>query len=49
MQQLMQNQKNNNQEPDVDVFRKFQTASNGLIKLCDIASEEEGAIAGSCH
>ena len=32
----------------MDVFRKFQTASNGLIKLCDIASEEEGAIAGSC-
>ncbi len=31
-------------KPDVEMFRKLQEASNGLIKLCDIAPEEEGAM-----
>lgn len=31
-------------KPDVEMFRKLQAASNGLIKLCDIAPEEEGAM-----
>lgn len=31
-------------KPDVEMFRKLQQASNGLIKLCDIAPEEEGAM-----
>lgn len=31
-------------KPDVDMFRRLQAASNGLIKLCDIAPEEEGAM-----
>lgn len=31
-------------KPDVELFRKLQKASNGLIKLCDIAPEEEGAM-----
>lgn len=31
-------------KPDVEIFRKLQQASNGLIKLCDIAPEEEGAM-----
>lgn len=29
---------------DVEMFRKLQKAANGLIKLCDIAPEEEGAM-----
>lgn len=29
---------------DVEMFRKLQAASKGLIKLCDIAPEEEGAM-----
>ena len=31
-------------KPNVEMFRKLQRASNGLIKLCDIAPEEEGAM-----
>ena len=31
-------------KPDVEMFRKLQAASNGLIKLCDIAPEEDGAM-----
>ncbi len=31
-------------KPDVELFHKLQNASNGLIKLCDIAPEEEGAM-----
>lgn len=31
-------------KPDVQLFRELQTASGGLIKLCDIAPEEEGAM-----
>ena len=31
-------------KPDVEMFRRLQKASNGLIKLCDIAPEEEGAM-----
>ena len=31
-------------KPDVEMFRRLQEASNGLIKLCDIAPEEEGAM-----
>lgn len=31
-------------KPDVDMFRRLQEASGGLIKLCDIAPEEEGAM-----
>lgn len=29
---------------DVDMFRRLQKAAKGLIKLCDIAPEEEGAM-----
>ncbi len=32
------------QKPDVDVFRRLQEAAGGLIKLCDIAPETEGAM-----
>ena len=31
-------------KPDIEMFRRLQAASNGLIKLCDIAPEEEGAM-----
>ena len=31
-------------KPKVELFRKLQNVSNGLIKLCDIAPEEEGAM-----
>lgn len=31
-------------KPDARMFRKLQAASGGLIKLCDIAPEEEGAM-----
>lgn len=31
-------------KPDVEMFRRLQDASKGLIKLCDIAPEEEGAM-----
>lgn len=31
-------------KPDVQMFRKLQEAANGLIKLVDIAPEEEGAM-----
>lgn len=31
-------------KPNVEEFRKLQTAANGLIKLCDIAPEVEGAL-----
>ncbi len=31
-------------KPDAAMFRKLQAASGGLIKLCDIAPEEEGAM-----
>ena len=31
-------------KPDVAMFRKLQSVSNGLIKLCDIAPEEKGAL-----
>lgn len=31
-------------KPDVEMFRKLQEAANGMIKLCDIAPEEEGAM-----
>ncbi len=31
-------------KPDAEMFRKLQAASNGLIKLCDIAPEEEGGM-----
>lgn len=31
-------------KPDVEMFRRLQAASNGLIKLCDIAPEEDGAM-----
>lgn len=31
-------------EADVEMFRELQAAANGLIKLCDIAPEEEGAM-----
>ena len=30
--------------PDADMFERLQTAANGLIKLCDIAPEVEGAM-----
>lgn len=31
-------------KPNIEMFRKLQAASNGLIKLCDIAPEEDGAM-----
>lgn len=31
-------------KPDVNMFRTLQEAANGMIKLCDIAPEEEGAM-----
>lgn len=31
-------------KPDVDMFRRLQKISGGLIKLCDIAPEEEGSM-----
>lgn len=31
-------------KPDADMFERLQTAANGLIKLCDIAPEVEGAM-----
>lgn len=31
-------------KPDATMFRKLQATSGGLIKLCDIAPEEEGAM-----
>lgn len=31
-------------KPDVEMFHKLQKISGGLIKLCDIAPEEEGAM-----
>lgn len=31
-------------KPDADMFRRLQQTSNGLIRLCDIAPEEEGAM-----
>lgn len=30
--------------PDADMFERLQTAANGLIKLCDIAPEVDGAM-----
>ena len=30
-------------KPDADMFERLQTAANGLIKLCDIAPEVDGA------
>lgn len=30
--------------PDADMFERLQSAANGLIKLCDIAPEVEGAM-----
>ena len=30
--------------PDADMFERLQNAANGLIKLCDIAPEVEGAM-----
>lgn len=30
--------------PDVDMFRRLQKASNGLVKLCDIAPEMDGSM-----
>jgi len=31
-------------KPDIAMFKRLQAASNGLIKLCDIAPEEDGAM-----
>ena len=31
-------------KPDADMFERLQTVANGLIKLCDIAPEVEGAM-----
>ena len=31
-------------KPDADMFDRLQTAANGLIKLCDIAPEVDGAM-----
>ncbi|MCD7750355.1 MAG: N-acetylglucosamine-6-phosphate deacetylase [Lachnospiraceae bacterium] len=32
-------------KPDAEMFARLQKAANGLFKLCDIAPEEEGALA----
>lgn len=32
------------QKPDAEMFERLQNAANGLIKLCDIAPEVEGAM-----
>lgn len=31
-------------KPDIDMFRRLQAASGGLIKLADVAPEEDGAL-----